>query len=191
MRHSTMSNQKSYLGKILAANPNNPSDSLEKSLILVVTHTRSMVLGLQINRPLPEFTMSALGDQIGIFLDSDETVFYGGTQHPNKIHVVHSNDWAGITTIQINEEISVTNDISVLAAISRNEGPEYFKACAGFWAWENRRLEDQIQNKHCKDPHRWELIDASSELIFGSGIYDEHWHKVLEAVAREKVNAWF
>lgn len=183
--------KKSYVGKLLVANPLNPKDSLNHSVILVVTHTPELALGLQINKPMLDLNLSDVGDQVGIYLDSTEPIYYGGNMNPNKIHVVHSSDWSGLTTIPLTKKLSVTNDISVLAALSQGEGPECYKACAGFWAWEGGQLEEQIESKISKVQHRWEAVPATMDNVFDYGTHLDHWHRVIEDAAKHQVSAWF
>jgi putative transcriptional regulator len=181
----------SYVGQLLVANPLNPKDSLTHSVILVVTHTSELSLGLQINRPILDLSMADVSDQVGVYVTSSEPIFYGGNMSPNKIHVIHSNEWQGLTTIPITDTLSVTNDVSVLVALSRGDGPEYWKACAGCWAWESGQLEEQLSAKpESKVRHRWELATADPEIVFDSGPSLDIWHRVIEAAAREQVSAW-
>lgn len=184
--------EKSYVGHLLAANPFNPKDQLEQGVILVVTHTAELALGLQINKPLSNITLSDICSQIGIDADLDEPIYHGGVVNTNKIHVVHSNDWSGLTTARLNNELSVTNDISILAALARNEGPEYFKACAGFWGWESGQLDSQIQAKTEKQiKHRWETVPATVNNVFEAGSDFDHWRSVIEESAAKQVAVWF
>lgn len=183
--------QESYVGNILIANPKNPQDSLERSLILIVTDTEDMSLGLQLNKPMLETSLTLICDQMNIFIDSDDPVYYGGSLHSNKIHVIHSNDWSGFTTIKINNEISVTNDISVLTALAAGEGPEFYRACAGFCAWEAGKLDDQIKSKNNKIKHRWEVVKATQDLVFDTGDGIDQWHKVLSQFAQQRISSWF
>lgn len=184
--------KKSYIGKLIAANPLNPKDSLNHSVVLIVTHTDEVCYGLQINKPMQTMTVADISDQVGIYVPSQDPIYIGGGSQPNKIHVVHSNDWAGLTTVKVNDEISVTNDISVLAALSRGEGPEYFKACAGFCYWDAEQLMEQIEAKSdVRVKHRWEYVAASLDNVFDSGNNLDHWHKVIEEAARHQVSAWF
>lgn len=183
--------KKSYVGQLIAANPLNPKDNLNHSVILIVTHTPDLALGLQINRPLFDLNLAEVSDQVGIFVDSQEPVYHGGNMGPNKIHVIHSNDWSGLTTVQITDQLSVTNDISVLAALSQGEGPEFYRACAGFCAWESGQLDAQITAKpNSTVKHRWEIAPATMENVFDSGANLDHWHRVIEAAAREQVSNW-
>lgn len=183
--------KKSYVGTLLAANPLNPRDNLNHSVILIVTHTDEHCLGLQINRPMSDLSIADVSDQVGLYVPCQDSVYAGGNMQPNRIHMLHSNDWAGLTTVRITEDISLTNDISVLAALSRNEGPEYFRACAGFWSWDTDQLTAQIRGKGNNIKHRWESVPATMSTVFECGDYTDHWHKVIEEAARQQVSTWF
>ena len=178
-------------GHLLAANPSNPRDELDRSVILLTSHTSNSSEGLQINRVLPELSLANIANNIGIWIDDDHPVYCGGSVGINKIHVIHTNDWTGHTTVRITKDLCVTNDISVLSAISRGEGPEYIRACAGFWLWEDGQLDQQLDNKiDGVDRHKWETVPATIDNVFGStGI--EQWHESLEASARMQVSLWF
>lgn len=178
------------IGSLLAANPLNPRDNLSQSVILVVTHSDELTLGLQLNRPLMEMNLQLVGEQVGIQLDLDDSVYFGGPMNPNKIHMVHSSDWQGLTTVQITDSISVTNDISVLTALARGEGPEYYRACAGFWAWQAGQLESQLRSEK-GTLHRWEYTQATIETVFEQGSNRDHWQSVIAAAARDQIESWF
>ena len=40
--------KKKYPGYLLLANPNNPRDELSKSVLLIVTHTNNIAIGLRL-----------------------------------------------------------------------------------------------------------------------------------------------
>lgn len=181
---------KSLIGQLLAANPLNPRDNLNRSVILIVTHTDEVSLGLQLNRQLLDMDLASVGEQVGITLPLDDPLYFGGPMTANKIHMVHSSDWQGLTTIRINSEISVTNDISVLAALSRGDGPEYYRACAGFWSWQAGQLESQLAG-HKDSLHRWELAPADLKSVFESGWASDQWQAALAASARLQIDSWF
>jgi putative transcriptional regulator len=178
-------------GHLLAANPSNPRDELDRAVILLTSHTSGSSVGLQINRVLPELSLANIANNIGIWIDDDHPVYCGGSVGVNKIHVIHTNDWQGHTTVRITKDLCVTNDISVLAAISRGEGPDQIRACAGFWLWEDGQLDQQLGNTPAEfDRYKWETVPATIENVFESlGI--EQWHNTLEASARMQVSLWF
>jgi putative transcriptional regulator len=181
--------KKNLVGELLVANPLNPKEGLAHSVILVVSHTNNGSLGLQLNCPIKTMPLNTVFAQIGLRYNGNDFVHQGGPTNPGKIHMVHSLDWRGLTTIEIAPNIGMTNDISVLTALTNNEGPEHFRACAGVLPWMDTVLEDQL-NSRSKTEYKWEIAPANLSTVFE---YDEldQWHKCVEASAREQVNRWF
>jgi len=182
--------KKKYPGYLMVANPNNPRDEISKSTILVVTHNSKLAIGLQLNNPLEDINLKTVADNIELEYEGTDPLFYGGNISQNKIHVVHSNDWCGLSTVKLNEHLSVTNDISVLCAIAGGEGPEYFRACAGYWIWEDGKLDAMLDPHNKHEPHKWVMVPATLENSF-SGEGPEQWRLALEQAARYQVSAWF
>lgn len=181
--------KKNYQGHLLAANPNNPCDELEKAVILLIGYGSDTVFGLQINSPYDDLNIRNISANIGIDIDVDANIYRGGSNGISKISVIHSTDWTGISTVLISENIAVTNDISVLTALSRGEGPEYYRACAGHWLWERGQFDNQL-DPHTATRYKWEVVPARMETVFeleGS----EQWRTTLEESARHQVRAWF
>ena len=181
--------KKNLVGELLVANPLNPREGLAHSVVLVVSHTNHGSLGLQLNRPIKTMPLNTVFAQMGLWYSGDDLIHQGGTTSPGKIHMIHSLDWRGLTTIEIAPNIGMTNDISVLTALAADEGPEHFRACAGFLSWVDTTLEEQL-NSRSKTEYKWELAPANLSSVFE---YDEldQWHKCVEASAREQVNKWF
>ena len=182
--------KKKYLGHLLVANPNNPRDELSKSVLLLVRHTSQQAIGLQINNAVDQLNLKIIADKINIQYLEDDPLYHGGNINPNKIHVVHSSDWSGASTIPLTDEISVTNDISVIAALVQGVGPSYFRACAGFCAWSDGKLDQQLNPKYNDDPYKWEVVPATMENVFGSdGV--EQWRSAIDEAAQLRVETWF
>lgn len=186
-----MTQHKKYQGQLMAANPGNPEDGLYKSVILLINYSPKKAIGLQINYQISNFNLQSVSNDIGIDYQGDDPIYYGGNVFSNKIHVIHSTDWSGLSTVQISDELAVTNDLSVLAALSCNEGPEFFRACAGHWCWDNGILPKQLDPKtNSKLPHKWELAPADITSVFE---YDgvEQWANTLKTSTKMQVAAWF
>lgn len=179
-----MTNQ-NLLGKLVVAHPLNPKDGLDHTVTLIVTHTPMLTLGLQLNNVMVNLPLKTVFMQLGLWYDGDEMVYHGGVINPGKIHIVHSLDWTGHSTIAMAENIGVTNDISILNALSRGEGPEYFRACAGFMSWEDSLLDQQLDSSS-KLSHHWEIAPATLETVFASDGMDQ-WHAAIEASVKRQV----
>lgn len=182
--------KKKYDGYLLAANPANPKDDLARSVILLLRHADDLAIGLQINRPMNQPNLADVSENNGIEMISDEPLWYGGNIEERKIHVVHSTDWMGLSSIRLTEDIAVTNDISVLAAVSRGEGPEYFRACTGYWLWGEGRMNHMLDPHDNEEPMKWEILPATMETVFAESGIDQ-WLLALDRSAEYQTAAWF
>jgi putative transcriptional regulator len=182
--------KKRYLGHLLVANPNNPRDELAKSVLLLVTHTPQNAIALQINNAVDQLNLRTIAERINLQYLADDPLYYGGNVSQNKIHVVHSSDWKGLSTVSLTDEISVTNDISVIAALVQGSGPRYFRACAGFCAWSDGKLDQQLDPKYQEDSYKWEIVPATIENVFGSDGTDQ-WRGAIDEAAQFRVENWF
>jgi putative AlgH/UPF0301 family transcriptional regulator len=182
--------QRNYRGNLIAANPSNPRDALYGAVILVVEHTPTLTFGIQLNNPSKDFSVRSLGQQLGLFYEYEEPGYFGGNMKSEKVTVIHTKEWMGMTSQDLTDTIGVTNDISVITAICSGQGPEQFRACGGFWAWEPGVLDQQMDPKAKEIVHRWEAVPATVDLVFGtSGV--EQWHQVLSASASHQAAMWF
>lgn len=177
-----------YQGQLLLANPTNPEDNLAEAAILI-THCSDLgVRGVQINSVIQEISLDEIAINIGVPFNKIEPVYSGGGLEQNKIHLIHSVDWMGASSRSISKDLAVTIDISILAAISMGIGPKKFKACSGHWFWEHELLEQQI-NGQDEERYRWELVQATPELIFDIPD-DSIWRRGLTLSTRQQISRW-
>jgi putative transcriptional regulator len=190
----SMPNSNKYPGYLLVANTNNPRDELHRGVILLVNHTDDLAVGIQLNNQLTNMTLKEIAVNTGIEwegeFDDAEPLYYGGSHNSTRVHVIHTPDWRGSSTVMINSEIAVTNDISVLAAISRGEGPKQYRACAGHWIWNAGDLNMELAPKQKRVSHKWEVAPATGELVFDYEGADQ-WRQALLESAHHSAAQWF
>jgi putative transcriptional regulator len=184
--------EQTYRGYLLAAHPKRPDPLLRRGVMLILDHDKSGAIGLQINKPFShDVSFDTVMQNMGLSTDQDQPLYNGGPEATNRIHVIHSLDWYSPSTVKVTDEIGVSNDISVLAAISNNEGPEYFRVVAGYTKWLPGHLKGEIQGE---DPwnlyHSWTFIPAEIDILFGLDDIDQ-WHKIIAESGRMQVNTWF
>jgi len=182
--------KKKYPGHLLVANPNNPHDELYKGVILVVSHTDQRAIGLQINNPIENLNLQKIAAKLDLDYYSDDKLYFGGSVGSSKIHVIHSLDWQGFSTIKLNDQIAVTNDLSVIAAIVQGDGPEHFRACAGYWSWADGTLDRQLDPHKPNESHKWEIVSATAENIFSLDGIDQ-WYNAIDESTKQSIQSWF
>jgi len=181
--------EQNYLGQLTIANPNNgiEPNGIHKSVNIIVTHADDLIAAVQLNNVYPDLTLSKISYNMGIDHMGDFPIYRGGGHRQNKIHIIHSLDWTSVSTVPLTDEIGITGDLSVLVAISRNVGPELFRACAGYHLWDHYQYQKELAGE---GERRWELLPATLERVFH---WDpRHQYKLaLEEIAKLSVEKWF
>jgi len=188
-----MENIESLKGYLIAAHPKRSDSLLKKGVILIIDQDYTGSIGLQINKPMVNSpNLSGVMHGLGITYNSDTPLYFGGIENTNRIIVVHSTDWSSSGTTKITDDVAISNDISVLAAISAGKGPSKFRAIAGYTRWLPGHLESEIDG----DPPfhdintSWSYIQANEDLVFATSGADQ-WHLTLEQSAKAQIATWF
>jgi putative transcriptional regulator len=181
-----------YKGYLLAAHPRRYDPILRRGVMLIIDHDSTGAIGLQINKPFTnDVTFETVMQNVGMKLEQDQPLYNGGPEGTNRIHVIHTLDWYSPNTVKVNDKIGVSHDISVLAAISQNEGPEYFRVCAGFTRWMPGHLEGEVLGESPWSINQsWSSLTAEPETVFGLDDIDQ-WHKVIEDSSKIQIANWF
>lgn len=183
--------KKIHKGQLLIASPANPQDTLYQSVILILAHTNSTAIGVQLNRPIKSLSIKSLARAQGLTIQVNQPLWYGGNMDNGKIHIIHTSDWSCAKTTRFNDDISVTSDLSILEAIADGTGPEYYRACAGYWIWEHGMLDQQLTvNKNNSTVHKWEIAPSAAPAVFEDSGVDQ-WLNNLEDFAQHKIDTWF
>ena len=154
-------------------------------------HDSTGAVGLQINKPFSGLSFDTVMQNVGLHLDSDQPLYNGGPESINRIHVIHSMDWSSPTTIKLTDQLGVSNDLSVLIALSENQGPEYFRVVAGYTKWLPGHLEGEISGEGPWNiSHTWTYIPSDPGIVFGMDDIDQ-WHQIISDGARMQVASWF
>lgn len=180
------------IGKLLVAHPLYPEGSMKKSVMLMINQGSVLGnIGICINKPFVGVDFNVVMLNAGLNGDFDELLYKGGDNNENRVYVVHSLDWSSPSTVHLNDQIGVSTDLSILAALSQGQGPEYFRACAGYHRWDKNQLEGELSGK---DPwssvHMWSQVPSSIELVFDLD-WENQWKNLIACSANLVVNSWF
>jgi len=167
----------SLIGQLLVATPEMGDPRFAQTVILIVRHDPSGAFGIVINRPLGEGPLANLLRAIGE-KDADATervrIFAGGPVQPELCFVVHSAEYRGPGTIDIDGKIAVTGTPDILRDIARKRGPQKSLVALGYAGWGPGQLESELAR------NAWYAVTQDSTLVF-----DDDRDKVWEhAIAR-------
>jgi putative transcriptional regulator len=180
-----------YNGQLLVSQPKNQDSYFSKSVILIAQHTTSGAWGVVLNRKARNIDMTAVMAAVGISHTGTEVVYFGGPVEPTRVHVVHTLDWSSSTTLKISDNIGITGDISVLAAIKQGQGPEFCRVGVGLAVWTAGQLDgEQSGVAPWSHAHRWLTTPATMITCFiGTG--DTQWQSAIDASVNRRITELF
>ncbi len=95
--------------------------------------------------------------------------------------VLHTADWTGDGSLQVDGTVALTASLDVLKAIAAGNGPRAGLLALGYASWGAGQLDDEIQQ------NTWLSAPASLDLVFDN----DHTTKWRRAFASIRVDpAW-
>lgn len=189
----------SLAGKLLISQPKNTNGHFQRSVVLVANHGPAGAWGVVVNKESNHIRMENIMAAAGLEFDKEEwrrhgrtyPVYIGGPVEQTRVHVIHTMDWQSAGTIQITPELGITGEVTVLAALLRNQGPTTWRAGVGLAVWSAGQLEGEQSGKHPWTPdHQWLTTDATIELCLGGG-GDEQWERCIEDAVSKRISELF
>lgn len=167
-------------GKLLLAMPGMADPRFERAVIAMCVHDENGAVGIGIGHKRSGITFRGLLRQLDIEPGQapDAAVHHGGPVEPGRGFILHSTDWGGQDSIQVNGEkgaaFAMTGTIDVLRAIADGRGPSRWIAALGYAGWGDGQLDEEMTR------HGWFAAAASSKLLFDTPT-DERWAGAFKA----------
>ena len=161
-------------GKLLLAMPGMADPRFERAVIAMCVHDENGAVGVGIGQKRAGLRFRALLKQLEIDPGEapDSPVHHGGPVEPNRGFILHSTDWGGQDTLQVNGAdgviFAMTGTIDVLKAIAEGRGPSRWIASLGYAGWGEGQLDEEMTR------HGWFAADADANLLFDTPT-DERW----------------
>jgi putative transcriptional regulator len=186
--------ESSYSSCLLVAHPlrdKDLGDDFRKSVFIVMRHDAMGAVGLRINQPFPNgLTLTQVMRNMGLSSNFDhESLYQGGQYGSNRVFVVHTLDWYTAATIKFPNNLGISSDVSIISAISQGEGPEYFRAVAGFNLWDAGELEQEVNDTE-DIQSSWICVPSSADLIFEVEGHQQ-WKAAIDVASKIQVAQWF
>jgi putative transcriptional regulator len=163
-------------GKLLVAMPGIGDPRFEGAVIMMCAHDAEHAMGVVINKPRDEITLSEVLEHLGLHAIDEvagRMVLDGGPVRPDRGFVLHSEDFeAGEATQDVAPGIRLTATRDVLEAVAGEHAPERFVLALGCAGWGAGQIEDELRH------NAWLVVDANNAIIFG----DKHADKWAAAI---------
>jgi putative transcriptional regulator len=163
----------SLVGQLLVASPQIEGPPFYHTVILMVSHDSTGALGIVINQPLEERSLASVLEGVGI-KDSGAKgsilIFAGGPVEPQAGFVIHSSDYHGDKTMDIDSHVAMTSSPQILRDMGHNKGPKKSLLAFGYAGWGPGQLEAELAR------HDWFTEPEDPKLVFDDdrgGLWDE------------------
>jgi len=167
-------------GKLLLAMPGMADPRFERAVIAMCVHDENGAVGVGVGHKRAGISFRGLLRQLEIEPGEapDRAVLHGGPVEPGRGFVLHSTDWGGQDTLQVNGEkgalFAMTGTIDVLRSIAEGRGPSRWIAALGYAGWGEGQLDEEMTR------HGWFAARTDPEILFDTPA-DERWAASFKA----------
>lgn len=167
------------VGKVLIAMPSLGDPRFHRSVILMCDYDDGGAMGIMINKPASQTSMSDLLQQLQIEISEgfrDQLTYFGGPVEMGRGFVLHDGSWAESKDIQaVGPDVNLSTTQAVLRAMARGRGPVRSKVALGYAGWAAGQLEEEIKE------NAWVVAEASPQLIYDTAP-SEIWSEALASI---------
>ncbi len=174
-------------GKLLIAMPGMGDPRFDHSVVYMCAHTDEGAMGLIINKPVNDVTVTDLMKQLEVGVEdglahTDMQVCFGGPVEQGRGFVLHSPDYLSrIQTLEVDENFSMTSTMDVLEDLATGQGPKQALLMLGYSGWGEGQLESEITR------NGWLTCAASPKLVFDVPDADK-WEAALNSIGVDPIS---
>ena len=176
-----MVEQPSFLsGRLLLAMPGMSDPRFARAVIAMCIHDENGAIGVGVGHKRAGITFRGLLRQLDIDPGDapDCAVHHGGPVEPGRGFVLHSTDWGGQDSVQVNGEngaiFAMTGTIDILRGIAEGKGPSRWIVALGYAGWGEGQLEAEMTR------HGWFAARTEPKILFDTPT-DERWAAAFKA----------
>ena len=162
-------------GQLLIAMPALDTPHFAHSVIFVCAHTAEGAMGLVVNRPLARPSFDDLLQQLQVAPTPPSRrigLFQGGPVDSARGLVLHTSDWTGEGSLQVDDEVVLTQSLDVLKAIADGGGPRQGFLALGYAGWGPGQLDREMHG------NAWLSAPSSVDLLFDPD-HDTKWRRAM------------
>ncbi|HHI88859.1 MAG TPA: DUF179 domain-containing protein [Hellea balneolensis] len=166
----------SLAGHFLVAGPSMRDERFANSVILMCVHNSEQAMGIILNKPKPDLTLSTMLPALdinGAPTHEDSPVLYGGPVETERGFVLHSRDYyEPKNALPISDTLALSTSKSVLKALTTSEAPRHAVLALGYAGWAGGQLEFEMMRND------WLITPASDQIVFSSDA-SKKWKQAL------------
>ena len=155
-------NLKILTGRLLIATQDGAEHFFNKTLVLITQHAENTgAVGYVLNRPFNSLSPKEVFKHRDISrIDQNLQLMWGGPIDLGHGVVLHTNKYQTPDTVNLGQQLALTETQQILDDIAEQSGPEHFLILVGKATWAPGQLEEEIMN------NMWIPIPVDYNLIF-------------------------
>lgn len=162
-------------GQLLIAMPAMSDPRFAQTVIFICAHTPEGAMGVVLNRPVKAPKFPELLQQLGIEPRPPKRIIPVGTGGPvddTRGFVLHSADWSGEGSLEVDETHLLSANLDILRAVAAGGGPERARLVLGYAGWGAGQLDEEMKQ------NAWLNAPPDEAIIFDAA-YNTKWQRAL------------
>jgi putative transcriptional regulator len=156
-------------GQFLIAMPSMTDPRFSQTISFICTHNEDGAMGIVLNRP-SEYNVEDLLNQIELKITPspllEDAIYEGGPVQTDRGFVLHVPQQEYNSTIQINDNISLTTSKDILEAAADNQAPKKMIIALGYAGWSAGQIEEEMGQ------NAWLNLEATEQQALQKIIFD-------------------
>lgn len=138
----------------------------DRSVNVMCVHDEHGALGIDIGHVREGVTFHEVLEELDIDpgVAPDGPVLHGGPIEPGRGFILHSTDWGGADTIQVQPLCALSASQDILRAIAEGRGPRRWLMALGYAGWGAGQLEGEMRH------HGWYAAEGHPEVLFDTPV---------------------
>lgn len=173
----------SLKGQFLIAMPSMLDFNFAHTVTCLSEHNKEGALGIVINRMIPSLTAESIFKELKLEYNSRTAkipIYIGGPVHENEIFILHGFPFTWEGSIQITENLAMSNTMDLIRAIAKGEGPESCLIALGCAGWGPGQLESELAQ------NAWLTCPAKDEILFEYAVEDR-WDAAVKTLGIDPI----
>jgi putative transcriptional regulator len=152
----------SLQGQFLIATSQMPDPRFQEQVIYICAHTEEGAMGLIINQPIPNVSMTDILRSASITIPDLELppVYSGGPVEMDTAFFLYSAEYQTPHYLEVSDTIRLSRDPEILQDIAEGRGPRKYIFLIGYAGWGPGQLENEL------GVNGWLALPAEEEVLF-------------------------
>ena len=166
----------SLRGQYLLAMPGIGDPRFEKAIIAMCAHDEHGAFGVGVGHVAPGITLHGLLAQLDIEpgVAPDGPILFGGPVEQQRGFVLHSSDWLGEDSLDVEGRWALTSTLDILRAIAAGSGPDRWVVALGYAGWGEGQLDGEMRR------HGWLATRADESILFEHDA-PRRWERAMQS----------